>query len=163
MAIGIPVGIFMLTAIAPEIITRILGGVLLITCVTQGLLPKDQKLHMPRFLAFPMGFVGGTLGGAFNMGGPPVLVFLQSRPLTPKALVATLQVVFALTMLFRSGLLATNGFVTPHILLLVAIGVLPAWIGILISARFQRSISQEVLRSIVLAALFLMGLKYLIF
>jgi len=65
-------------------------------------------------------------------------------------------------MIFRSGLIATYGFVTLHILLLVAIGILPAWIGIMISARFQKSISQEALRRIVLIALLLMGLKYLI-
>jgi len=162
MIVGIPCGIFMLRSISPEAITRILGAVLLLTCATQAFLPKNQNLHLPKFLGLPMGILGGALGGAFNMGGPPVLIFLQSRPVTPKALVATLQVIFAISLIFRSGLIATCGFVTLHILLLVAIGILPAWIGIMISARFQKSISQEALRRIVLIALFLMGLKYLI-
>lgn len=162
MGLGVPIGIFLLRAISPEIITRILGAVLLITCATQAFLPKDRKLHLPRFLALPMGFLGGMLGGAFNMGGPPVLIFLQSRPLPPKVLVATLQIIFVISLLFRSSLIVASGFVTHHILLLVAIGILPAWIGIMMSAHFQKSIAPETLRRIVLTALFLMGLKYLV-
>jgi uncharacterized protein len=163
MVVGIPFGIFMLSAISPEAITRILGAVLLLTCATQVFLPKHQKLYLPKFLGPPMGFLGGMLAGALNMGGPPVLIFLQSRPLSAKVLVATLQLIFAVSGLSRSGLIVAWGLVTPNILLLVAIGILPAWIGIMVSARFQKSISQEALRRIVLIALILLGLKYLIF
>lgn len=163
MVLGIPLGIFLLSTVSPEIIIRILGVVLVATSVLQLVLPKEQKFRLPKFLGFPVGIISGLLGGAFNMGGPPVLIFLQSRLTTPKVLVATLQMVFALSMIIRSGLFVSFGFVSLHTLLLVVIGILPAWIGIMVSARFQRFIPQAVLRRIVLWALFLMGLKYLLF
>jgi len=163
MSVGIPVGIFLLSTISPAIITRFLGVVLLGTAVIQATLAPGQKFCLPQFLGLPIGMISGMLGGAFNMGGPPVLVFLQSRLSTPKVLVATLQMVFAVSMIVRSCLFVSFGFVTLHTVFLVVIGILPAWIGIMVAARFQRFLPQEVLRRIVLLALFLMGLKYLFF
>lgn len=142
MGVRIPVGIFLLSTISPEIITRFLGAVLLGTAVVQATFRRDQKFRFPKSFGLPIGITSGMLGEAFDMGGPPVLVFLQSRLSDPKVLVATLQMVFAVSMIFHSGVLVSFGFVTLHTLFLVVIGILPAWIGIMVSTRFQRFIAK---------------------
>ncbi len=162
IGIGIPLGVFLLNAVSPLIVTRTLGVVLVSISILQAFLPKDQKLIFPKFLGFPLGLLSGLLGGAFNMGGPPVLVYLQSRPLKVNVLIATLQVLSAATMFVRSCLIAGSGLINSHILIAVAVGILPTWFGIIISARLQNFVPQKVLGHIVLAALFLLGIIYIV-
>jgi len=99
IGIGIPIGVYALSTVSPIAITRTLGVVLIAISAWQWFLPRDRHLLLPQWLGFPIGTLSGLLGGAFNMGGPPILVFLQGRRLKVVALIATLQVISAATML----------------------------------------------------------------
>src|SRR5690606_39976003 len=68
---------------------------------------------LPPWLGFPIGVSSGVLGGAFNMGGPPCVAYLYSRPWPKEEVVALLQVVFIISSALRLALFGMHGIVPP--------------------------------------------------
>ena len=85
-------------------------------------------------LLYPFGIVGGILGGAFGMNGPPVVIFGSLRKWDPNAFRATLQGIFLFTgpMILMAhgiggnitpGVLKQVGWSLPGVLAAVALGL----------------------------------------
>ena len=78
MCLGIPIGYFSLRAFDDEWIIRLLGIVLMGIALSEFLQTRFSRLPVPGHSGSLFGFVGGILAGAFNVGGPPVVVFAYS-------------------------------------------------------------------------------------
>jgi uncharacterized membrane protein YfcA len=90
---GIPLGVFALPHV-PEVFVKSLLAVVLATFALYNLCrPGTWRLKRDCW-AFPFGFVGGVLGGAYNTSGPAMVAFGSLRGWTPAQLRATLQGVF---------------------------------------------------------------------
>ncbi len=79
IAIGMPLGVYLLTALDPQPM-RI--AISLIVLVMVGLLARNWRY--PGVIGAPVmagiGFIGGLAQGGTGMGGPPVVAVLMSRP-----------------------------------------------------------------------------------
>ena len=79
--IGIPLGLWALKNIDGDLIMHLLGGLLIAYSVyalfvEPRLLANPQKARSSsRFLSLLVGLTSGVLGGAFNTGGPPLIVY----------------------------------------------------------------------------------------
>jgi hypothetical protein len=92
---GIPVGLWLLTAVEPRIVKATLGVVLLVFAIYA--LRSRAPLHLRRD-SLPWllgcGLVAGVLGGAYGMNGPPLVVYGSLRRWSPADFRATLQAYF---------------------------------------------------------------------
>ena len=108
-----------------------------------------------------MGMLGGILAGAFNVGGPPIVVYTYSRDWTKVEVVAILQTAFLAGCLTRNLLMLGTGEVTADLLILVAwtvpTAIFAVWLGKLTLDRLP----QILLKRFVFALIFLIGLSYL--
>jgi uncharacterized protein len=88
--VGIPVGIWLLDAVAASIITKALGLI-----VTLYALYALFRFRLPSLVhqvwAYGFGFVGGVLGSAFNTSGPPVIIYGTCRHWSPDQFKSNLQ------------------------------------------------------------------------
>ena len=122
---------------------------------------RMAKLHIPEKAGGLMGMLGGILAGAFNVGGPPIVVYTYSRDWTKVEVVAILQTAFLAGGLTRNLLMLGTGEVTADLLILVAwtvpTAIFAVWLGKLTLDRLP----QILLKRFVFALIFLIGLSYL--
>jgi uncharacterized membrane protein YfcA len=90
---GIPLGLWLLTAV-PEAIVKGMLAVVILAFSLHAILAKGRYgLHDDRF-AWLFGFQAGILGGAYGMNGPPLAVYGSLRGWRPEQFRATLQAYF---------------------------------------------------------------------
>lgn len=103
-----------------------------------GFAPREP---IPERFAYLAGFLSGFLGGAYNTGGPPLVVYGVLRCWPPTVFRATLQGYFLLLGLFvlighaATGLW-TRSVLTSYLTLLPSVTV-ALWIGNWIHARIS--------------------------
>src|SRR5262245_30540283 len=87
---GIPLGLWLLTAVPDRVVKAILAVVILgfsLYCLVSRSpyhLKDDRR-------AWVFGFVAGVLGGAYGMNGPPLVIYGSLRQWSPEEFRATLQ------------------------------------------------------------------------
>ncbi|MGH7223133.1 MAG: sulfite exporter TauE/SafE family protein [Gemmataceae bacterium] len=87
---GIPLGLWLLKAVAEEVVKMVLATVL-IAFSTYSLASRQRLQLKGDGLAWLFGFVAGVLGGAYGMNGPPLVIYGGLRRWTPQHFRATLQ------------------------------------------------------------------------
>jgi uncharacterized membrane protein YfcA len=106
--------------------------------------------------------VCGILGAAFNIGGPPALIWIYSRPWQREQGIATLQLMFLFNSGLRLILTAPTGVVTQHVMIVCALALLPFLMTAMFGVRLAARIPPKRFKQIVLAALTAMGFHYLL-
>lgn len=160
--IGTPVGLLLVAHLDRIILLRALGVVLIVFSINELLLTQLWSLRVPLWLGLPIGVVCGILGAAFNIGGPPALIWVFSRPWRREQAIATLQVMFLFNSGLRLILTAPTGAVTWHVIEITALAVIPFLLMAVFGAKLARRLSPKRFKQIVLIALTGMGLHYLL-
>ena len=95
---GIPLGLFYLTQIDDRIINIGLGVILVLFALFKLLnINVSLKAKTRSILVYPVGFLSGMLGAAYNTNGPPVIMFLSSQNWKAQDFRSTLQSYFLFT------------------------------------------------------------------
>ena len=84
VAVGTPLGALYLRSIDPRVVTGTLGAFLLVYATTSLLAERGRgdaapEVRIGRRWGPVAGLLGGLLGGAFNTGGPPIIVYATAR------------------------------------------------------------------------------------
>ncbi len=87
---GIPLGLWMLAAVAEAVVKAILA-VVIIGFSLYCLVSRTQYELKNDSLAWLFGFGAGVLGGAYGMNGPPLVIYGSLRRWSPEHFRATLQ------------------------------------------------------------------------
>lgn len=87
---GIPIGILYLKHISENVVNVVLALVLIVFALYSLVKPALHSLKSDQW-AYPFGFIGGILGGAYNTNGPPVILYGILRGWKPESFRATLQ------------------------------------------------------------------------
>ena len=170
MIIGIPIGFFFLHSTDSTVLIRILGGILILIAISDTILARKHHYSLPAWSAWPFAIFGGVIGGAFNVGGPPIVAYTYSQKWSKIQIVAALQVVFLIAGFFRNGLMVARDLTTSgktdwswnlaiNFLVAVPLAILAVYLG----KRCLDRIPQSTLRATVFAFIFIMGAKYLFF
>ena len=151
---GIPAGYYGLRAFSDLWVVRILG-LILIAISSWELFFRRKDVKMPARAGVPVCFFGGVLGGAFNVGGPPIVAYVYSQNWGKIQTVTMLQIIFFASGVVRNALMIFEGDTTWSLLLLVAIS-LPAvlfgiWLGKIVLVRIPLKWLQRIVFFSVLA------------
>ncbi len=162
ICLGIPIGYFALRGLDGKLIIRLLGIALMATAIADFLHGRITALRIPERSAGLFGLIGGILAGAFNVGGPPIVVYAYSRNWSKVEIVAILQTAFIAGGITRNLLMLGSGEFTLELLKLtgwtVPTAILAVWLGKLTLDRLP----QMLLRRLVFALVFLIGASYVI-
>ncbi len=90
---GVPVGVALLRFGEPTWLLAGLGAVLLVGTAMQVFGGPPKAAGGERW-GLAAGLLGGVLGGSLGSGGPPVVLYVSSRPWTPARGTACLQLIF---------------------------------------------------------------------
>ncbi|MBI9051005.1 MAG: sulfite exporter TauE/SafE family protein [Anaerolineaceae bacterium] len=159
--VGIPFGILFLGQFDGKIVKIILAiTVLILTTLNLITFKKNQVLHVN--YAYPFGFISGLLGGAYNISGPPIVLYGSLSNWPPVHFRATLQSYALLTNLFAIFGHFLAGNITAQIgvyyLYALPITAVSLWAG----NYFQKIASSEQYAKYVKVLLLILGLYLLV-
>jgi uncharacterized protein len=161
-AIGIPIGVLLLTYIDPAHL-RFAVGVLLVMYTIYGLVRpaiKPIKIGVPADVV--IGLCNGVLGGLTGLGGIITTISCQWRGWPKDVQRAVFQPVLFAAFVVISVSLAAAGAVTGHTLQLYALGAPFLLIGLWAGFRLYGKIDDELFRKSVLVLLLFSGLSLII-
>ncbi|OQX73123.1 MAG: hypothetical protein B6D64_14290 [Bacteroidetes bacterium 4484_276] len=96
--LGVPFGLYFLVNIDEKIINIILGAVLILFAIFKLFsLRFHLKTKTQNIFIYPVGFISGMLGAAYNTNGPPVIMLMSSRNWQANDFRSTLQAYFLFT------------------------------------------------------------------
>ncbi len=154
---GVVLGVTALRSLDGELLLRLLG-ISIVAIAAWNLWTPRLATSDSRSVDLAVGLFSGTLGGAFNTGGPPLIAHLYRRPDSPDALRATLQTLFIAIGCTRIVAAAAQGLFTREVLRDSAIAVPAVGIGLLIGLALGRRVSPARFRRASWAALGALGM-----
>jgi uncharacterized membrane protein YfcA len=157
IAVGIPIGAWLLKRGDPQLVLQILGWFLVAVGMVFFRLPGGGRRHPPAWAAPPTGLVSGVLTGLFGTGGPPLIVWYHLSAAGKAAFRGNLMTIFLLKTIVRVPVYVVAGLVSP-VHLWSSLAVLPAVLaGAWIGHRLHVRISEEAFRRLVAVMLTLLG------
>lgn len=93
---GIPIGIYFLFASSERVIRFALGSVL-VAYASYSFMRKEVYWQLPGWTGYLVGLLAGSLGGAFNITGPPVVMYLSTQTGSKLNIFASLNFFFFIT------------------------------------------------------------------
>lgn len=160
--IATPFGLWLVENLDRTILLHGLGIILIIFPLHELFLAHRLRLHMPAWLGLPIGCVAGILGAAFNIGGPPAILFVYSRPWSREQAVATLQMMFLFNSGLRLILTASTVKDSQEVVWICLLAIAPFVLVGQIGFRLAERIPPKHFKQMVMVALIAMGLKYLL-
>ncbi len=162
IAVGIPVGAWLLSTIDAEMILTVLGWFLVAVGIVFVKLPSGGRFVPPAAAAPPTGLISGVLTGLFGTGGPPVIIWYHLAAVGKSAFRANLMTIFLLMTFIRVPSYAVNGLVTvprmwSSVMVMPAV-LFGAWLG----HRLHLQISEQTFRRLVSLLLTALGVVLLI-
>lgn len=161
--IGIPLGVLALTTINETLVTLILGLVIL-AYVAYALTAANRP--PPRLkggsVAYGAGLTGGLLTGAYNSGGPPLVIYGSARrwsPLTFKGNIQALLVVHSITAIISHSV---AGNMARSVLELFAVMVPVLVMATLAGFVLDQVINPRRFHQLVLLLLTVLGLRLIL-
>jgi uncharacterized membrane protein YfcA len=155
---GIPLGIFVLKRVDEEIVLTILGIVITGYALYSLLEVKLPQMNHPTW-AYGSGFLAGLLGGAYNTGGPPVIIYGNCRGWLPAEFKGNLQSFFLVVTLFVAAAHALSGNLTEVVWVDFLWAVPAIGLGFVAGTWLDRYLNPAVFRKVVLVLLVLLGLR----
>lgn len=155
--LGIPIGIWGATLLPENLVTMLLG-VLLIGYALYGFAsPHLPELKNPRW-GYAFGAVAGLLSGAYNTGGPPYVIYGTCRRWEPQEFKVNLQTVFFISSVTVIAGHTVAGRMNADVLSLVIYALIGMGIGLTLGGFLERFISPRIFKRLVLAMLLVIGL-----
>lgn len=161
IALGIPLGTWLLSAADLSLLLTLLGAVLVAVGSLFLLSPTRRPRQLAGWTAPPVGLLSGVLTGLFGTGGPPLIFYYQLHDLPKAAFRGTLMTLFLLMTAIRVPSYAAFGLITvPR--LWSSLAVLPAvLLGAWFGNRVHLRLDETTFRRLVSVALVVVGLVLL--
>ncbi len=155
---GVPMGIWVVANVR-ESAVKLLLGLILIGYGLYGLKrPHPLSRCSPRW-AYLAGFLSGSLGGAYNTSGPPLIVYGALRQWPKNEYRAGLQSLFLVSGVLTVLSHAVAHHLTPPVLWLYVWTPPALLLGILTGVWLDRYVDKERFRLLVLMMILLLGLS----
>jgi uncharacterized membrane protein YfcA len=162
--IGVPVGVYALDALPERLLTRLIGFAVVSYAMYYGgreVLPDRPGRRLSMWWAWPAGVLSGALGGATNVGGPPIIFYAYHQPWSRETVQATLVAYFALISAVKVALLLLGGLVDASVAAYFWLMPL-VWAGGTLGLRLGRRMAPVHFRTVVVCVLGVFGLLLLV-
>jgi hypothetical protein len=159
--VGIPIGVIALSQLDSEIILFALGVILVAYALYSLVAPPLPLITNPNW-GYAFGFASGLLGGAYNTGGPPFVIYGTSQRWETQVFKANLQVLLMVNSVSVVIAHVLAGHYTETVLRDYAIALPMIVLGALAGFWLDRYINETLYRKIILVLLLVIGVRLLL-
>ncbi|MBK8989400.1 MAG: sulfite exporter TauE/SafE family protein [Chloroflexi bacterium] len=159
--VGIPLGVTLLRQVEAEVITAVLGGIIILYSLYALVGFRLPQLTRPIW-AYGFGFAAGLLGGAYNISGPPVIIYGACRRWPPAEFKSNLQGFFVVSSFTIIMTHAWGGNLTPAVWRNFFIALPAVLLALVIGFRVDTLLDPDRFRRIVLLALVVLGIGLIV-
>lgn len=159
--IGIPLGVVAIRSLNEAVVTSLLGLIVVAYAVYELLAPRLPELKHAVW-GYGFGLAGGLLTGAYNAGGPPLVIYGSCRRWPHDEFKGNVQALFLIHSVTVLVAHAVAGNYTGTVLNSFLITIPAVILGLMGGLYLDRFVKQATFRRIVLVALILLGLNLLI-
>ena len=153
-------GVWILLAVSPSTLNRIIGAVLVVVVLLEWAGGYPERLR-GRWWGLGAGFLAGVTGGAVGMPGPPVVLYSTTQGWSPQTIKANLQVFFFVNQVVILAGYWRAGLLTGDVWRLSTSFALPAAVGTAVGILLFKHVDHASFRRVVFAVLFVSGLMLL--
>lgn len=156
--IGIPLGVLLLTYLSERLILIALGLFLVAYALYSLTVTQVPKIERNGW-GYLVGFLSGILGGAYNTGGPPLVIYGMGKRWEPRTYKANLQILLMVNSLVAIFVRALNQQYNGVIFQYYAVGLPMIALGTFSGFWLSRYIDSIVFRRIILVMLIIIGIQ----
>lgn len=159
--VTIPIGVIYLHSLNEDVALFVLGLVVTLYALYGLVGFRLPELKHPAW-AWIFGAASGLLGGAYNISGPPVIVYGNCRKWFPSEFKSNLAGFFLVGSLVIVSTHWVRGNITPNVMI-IFLKTLPALLlGFILSQYFDRWLNPIIFRKVVLVLLVVLGIRLMI-
>jgi uncharacterized membrane protein YfcA len=159
--LGIPLGVWLVRVMSEDFASALMG-VVLIAYAAHRIFGGRVTARLNVRWGYVAGFLAGVLGGAYNIFGPPAIVYASAQGWEKEAFKANLQAFALAISVLTSGAHALSGNLTPDLLALLLIGVPCAVFGMVLGFWLDPFISKERFGQVITVFLVVMGVSLML-
>ena len=153
-AVGTILGVQLLALLDQRVFALVISAlVLLFLAGGERALGGDPDARRIRLAAPLIGFAGGVLNGSTSISGPLVGSYFHARRLSAQDFVVALATVFELYAIVQIGAFILTGLLTPPLLALGMIGLVPNLLGLIVGIELRGRVSEVMFRRIIVVIL----------
>ncbi|MDJ0845143.1 sulfite exporter TauE/SafE family protein [Crocosphaera sp.] len=160
-SLAIPFGVYFLKNIDQTISSTILGMVVLGYGIYSLLEFPLPSIRSPKW-GYGFAFCSGLLSGAYNTGGPPMIIYGNCCRWTPEQFRSNLNFFFFCNVIIVLTNHFLQGNITPEVLQLFMISIPMIVIGLILGFSLSKRVNLLLFRKLVLILLSMAGLQLLI-
>jgi uncharacterized membrane protein YfcA len=160
-ALGAPLGVLLIAKLDARIILTALGLFLIAYAVYNLFNLRLPEIRQPKW-DFSFGLASGILGGAYNTGGPPLVIYGTSLGWTSEEFKANLQALFMLNSILVIILHVIAGHIDTLVLENLAISIPVIVVGTALGFWLSRYVNEAFFRRGVLVLLLIVGIRLLL-
>jgi uncharacterized protein len=153
--VGMPLGIVVGHLVSDRILRFVLGVSVILAAIA---LARGWRFRSrPEVVDIVAGGVSGILSTTTGTSGPPIVIGMAGRDLSPAATRSSLQAIFMVANFVTLGLFAVDQSLTKQGIGVGLIGLIPAVLVRRSGERMFQRLDAELFRKVVLALLFVAG------
>lgn len=156
-ALTIPLAVRLSRFVPGQIMTVILGVVLVLLSLYFLFFSERIRLRASFSGGFIAGSLGGLLNGLFSTGGPPVVLYLVAATTDKMIYFASIQLYFAATNIYATIMRAVHGSLNTNIFICAAIGLAGCLLGDLVGRLVFQKLDAKRFKQIIYVGMILSG------
>lgn len=160
--IGTYIGANALLALDNAVITKVLGGLLILLAIY--FLAFSRRICIPEnpLSASIAGIVSGLMGGFFNISGPPIVLYCSVTSRCKEEYLATVQFYFLVMIVFKMAYLWIRRGLSDMVITHIPLAVAGSMGGMLLGLWCFRRMSGESVKKMVYVIMILSGIWYIV-
>lgn len=163
MTVGTAGGALLLASVPSSVLAMVVGSAALVF-TSIALLKPDLAVppHLERYLALPMGLLGGLLGGSTGIAGPFVVSYTHALKLGKREFVYFLTWLYLVGAIVQVTSYTQLGLFDALTFAVALASCLPNFLGVWLGFRIQDRIDHDLFRKVVVLVIGVSGLSLVV-
>jgi uncharacterized membrane protein YfcA len=160
--IGSGIGVLILLKVDPEMLSKILGLIVISYCAIRRWQPLNLSERMTQALAAPMGFLAGLAGGTTGVSAPVIMMYMSAINLVRGSFIFGISVYFIAMGSGQFVWLGLAGLMTWELSAASALTHNTHPLGMSLGQKIGEHVSQTQFEKVIQSILVVLGLKLLL-
>ncbi len=156
-AVGIPIGFLLLRQFDGRTVEIGLGVFLVVYAIYSLVSPYVPEFKR-QIWAYGLGLASGVLAGAYNSGGPPVVIYAHGQRWSPQRFKGNVQGFTLLNSVLVMAIHYTDGNYTDDVMTIFVISIPAVLLGLYCGFKVDGILNPKIFRTIILGMLIVLGM-----